>query len=235
MSAAARWTEELLTRAVQEMWTARAVSTRSGKHMQAIESLIINHVRETTGSLPLSILQGDKATIPGFFRPRKNWDIIGVHGERLVFAIEVKSQDAKKLGNNANNRNEEAVGSATDLRQVYANGILGQGDDWFPWLGYIFILEDDERRAATRDAAHKVEAAFPLDPIYGERPSYARRYHVLCERLLETGLYDGVSFMICPPSTDGRITHPDEGTGIRFSDFMQSLDDRLRAYQKLVS
>ncbi|MGW5851400.1 PaeR7I family type II restriction endonuclease [Streptomyces sp. NPDC055254] len=234
MSAVARWTEELLKRAVQEMWTARAVSTRSGKHMQAIESLIVGHVREVSRSIPLQILQGPKATIPGFYRPRKNWDIIGVHDQRLVFAIEIKSQDAKKLSNNANNRNEEAVGSATDLRQVYSEGILGKGDSWFPWLGYIFLLEDDEHKAATRDATHKLEAAFPLDSIYGERPSYARRYHVLCERLLETGLYDGVSFMISPAGTGGQIVHPVEGTGIRFSDFMQSLDDRLREYQKLV-
>lgn len=231
----ARWTEELLKRAVQEMWAARAVSTRSGKHMQEIESLIVSHVREASGSVPLQILQGTKATIPGFYRPRKNWDIIGVHDKRLVFAIEIKSQDAKKLSNNANNRNEEAVGSATDLRQVYSEGILGKGDRWFPWLGYILLLEDDEHGAATRDASQKLEAAFPIDSIYGDRPSYARRYHVMCERLLETGLYDGVSFMISPPSTDGTIVHPAEGTGIRFEDFMRSLDKRLYEYQTLVS
>lgn len=201
--------------------------------MRPIEDLIVNHVREVSKDLDLTILLGEKATVPGFYRPRKNWDIIALDGERLVFAIEAKSQDTEKLGNNANNRNEEAIGSATDLRLAHTKKLVNQGDEKYsPWLGYLFILEDDEQKRSTRDAAKKLDSVFPLDPIYGERPSYARRYHVQCQRLLETGLYNGAGFIISDQAAGGTMVHPDEGAGIRFSDFMSSLDDYLAAYQR---
>jgi hypothetical protein len=47
-------------------------------------------------------------TLPGFYRPSKEWDLLVVADGQLVAAIEVKSQ-VGSLGNNFNNRVEEAL------------------------------------------------------------------------------------------------------------------------------
>jgi hypothetical protein len=53
-------------------------------------------------------------TLPGYYRPSKEWDLVVVCENDLVAAIEVKSQ-VRSFGNNFNNRVEEALGNATDF------------------------------------------------------------------------------------------------------------------------
>ena len=54
-------------------------------------------------------------TLPGYFRPSKQWDVLVMHQGELVAAIELKSQVGPSCGNNFNNRAEEALGTATDF------------------------------------------------------------------------------------------------------------------------
>jgi hypothetical protein len=54
-------------------------------------------------------------TLPGYFRPTKIWDLLIINQGRLVAALELKSQVGPSFGNNANNRAEEAIGTAHDL------------------------------------------------------------------------------------------------------------------------
>ena len=51
-------------------------------------------------------------TLPGYFRPTKVWDILIVHKQELVAAIQLKSHVGPSFGNNFNNRTEEAIGAA---------------------------------------------------------------------------------------------------------------------------
>jgi hypothetical protein len=44
------------------------------------------------------------------------------------------------IGNNDNNRSEEAVGSAKDIWTAFWKGRFGQSPS--PFLGYLFLLED---------------------------------------------------------------------------------------------
>ena len=44
---------------------------------------------------------------------------------QLALAMEFKSQAGKSIGNNVNNRSEEAVGSATDIWMAYREGRFG--------------------------------------------------------------------------------------------------------------
>ncbi|CAL9511959.1 PaeR7I family type II restriction endonuclease [Streptomyces sp. enrichment culture] len=225
------WDDEALAQAVQEMWAARAIASdlRAGKHLIPLENLVIDYARRICKGTPITFLQGREARVPGFYRARKDWDVIALDGDRLVFAIEMKSQDAKKVGNNSNNRSEEAVGSATDLRLSYDKGLLGKKVDGFhPWLGYVLILEEAE--STTREAPHQLTAAFPVDPTYGTNPSYAHRYRVLCQRLLETGIYDGACFLLSGTTPASPLRQPPPSTGIDFPTFMQSLTDHLTKY-----
>ena len=62
--------------------------------------------------------------LPGFFRPSKRWDLVVVHKDRFVAAVEFKSQ-VGSFGNNLNNRTEEALGNATDLRTAARERAFG--------------------------------------------------------------------------------------------------------------
>ena len=63
-------------------------------------------------------------------------------GSNLVAAVEVKSQ-VGSFGNNFNNRVEEALGNASDFWTAYGKGIFKPSQK--PWLGYLFMLEEDEK------------------------------------------------------------------------------------------
>src|SRR5690348_12267802 len=80
-------------------------------------------------------------TLPGFYRPAKEWDLVAIAGGSLVAAVEVKSQ-VGSFGNNFNNRVEEALGNATDFWAAYAQGRFAGSAR--PWLGYLFMLEANE-------------------------------------------------------------------------------------------
>jgi len=75
-----------------------------------------------------------EVTIPGFFRPTKNWDLLVVADGYLLAALEFKSQ-VGSFGNNYNNRTEEAIGNATDLWTAYRHGAYAESPR--PWLGYF--------------------------------------------------------------------------------------------------
>ena len=67
--------------------------------------------------------------------------MVVVSGSNLVAAVEVKSQ-VGSFGNNFNNRVEEALGNATDFWTAYGKGIFKPSQK--PWLGYLFMLEEDD-------------------------------------------------------------------------------------------
>ncbi|MBN2352044.1 MAG: hypothetical protein JXD23_05690 [Spirochaetales bacterium] len=69
----------------------------------------------SANGVPSSDIFDKETTLPGFFRPTKDWDLLVIHGTQLVIAIEFKSQVGPSFGNNFNNRIEEALGNATDI------------------------------------------------------------------------------------------------------------------------
>lgn len=80
-----------------------------------------------------------KTVLPGYFRPTKNWDLLVVCEGDLFAVLEFKSQIGS-LGNNANNRAEEAVGNGYDFQSAYRKGAFRPSAP--PWLGYFMLLED---------------------------------------------------------------------------------------------
>lgn len=106
----------------------------------------------------------------------------------LVAAFELKALGAPSFGNNYNNRVEEALGSAIDLRRAaLANLFPGEK----PWLGYFFIMEDAED---SRSPVKLAKGAMPVDRLWLDR-SYQDRFAIFCERLVSEGLYDAVCYI----------------------------------------
>ena len=68
-------------------------------------------------------------SLPGFFRPTKEWDLLVVREQILIAAIEAKSQVGPSFGNNFNNRTEEAMGSALDLWTAFRERAYLDGHD----------------------------------------------------------------------------------------------------------
>lgn len=124
-------------------------------------------------------------TLPGYFRPTKQWDVVVYHDGHPIVVIELKSQNGPSYGNNANNRAEEAIGNAVDLQMAVRAGLV-PGD---PWTGYVFVIEDDD--ASRKLRGQRDRGNFPKDDIFTDW-SYVSRVKLLCQRLLEEGRYHGV-------------------------------------------
>ena len=77
-----------------------------------------------------------EVALPGYFRPTKQWDLLIVVNDQLLAIIELKSQFGS-LGNNSNNRAEEAIGSAQDFWTAYREGAFLNSPR--PWIGYLFL------------------------------------------------------------------------------------------------
>jgi len=131
-----------------------------------------------------------KLELPGYFRPTKMWDLLVVHEQRLLAAVEFKSQVGPSFGNNFNNRVEEAIGSATDIWKAYRENAFREIPR--PWLGYVLMLEDCPRSNAPVSVR---EPHFPVFPVFRDA-SYAQRYEELCRRLIHERLYNRAVFLM---------------------------------------
>ena len=197
--------DDQIKEAVRFFWRARGLgsdaqegsrgSVIGGKNMDGFLALVSSVARHCR--LPeSSVYTRGKTdlTLPGYYRPVKNWDAVIVHEGRFLAAMEFKSQ-VGSFGNNFNNRTEEAIGNASDLWAAWQNGAFhptrhrrepGQAHNpRRPFVGYLMLLEDCP--GSTRPI--KAETGqYPVFPEF-EDTSYAERYRMLCERLIEQGLY----------------------------------------------
>ena len=162
--------------------------------MDGFASLIARLV-EANGLIDATFMRGRKLlTLPGYFRPTKQWDLLVLKKEQLVAVIELKSQVGPSFGNNANNRAEETIGNAVDLWKAYREGAFGEGASP-PFVGFLMLLEDAPRSRAS------VTEASPHYPVFPEFQgiSYAQRYHLLCQKLvLEATIFSGNTYTVTP-------------------------------------
>jgi type II restriction enzyme len=145
---------------------------------------LIQQIVVANGLSPRSVFieRGAPVTIPGYYRATKMWDVLVVHhGEkstRLVAALELKSQ-VGSFGNNFNNRCEEAIGTAVDFWTAFRDGAFGNSPK--PFTGYLMLLQDCP---AVYSSVRVEEQHFKIfDGFRGS--SYARRYELLCQRLVK--------------------------------------------------
>jgi hypothetical protein len=179
--------------ALQSTAEGSAKGVRGGRQFEPVVKLLASFF--TDAGYPVSSIhaRGLATVLPAYLRPTKNWDLVVVHRGVLVAAFELKALGGPSFGNNYNNRLEEAIGSATDLAQAHAAGLVGSEQ---PWLGYFFLMEDHPgSRHVVRERSSR---SFPADPIWAGQ-SYQSRYSITGQRLLDAKLYDAVCYLVSSP------------------------------------
>jgi len=155
----------------------------AGKNMDGFIALIIDIVR--ANGLADADIHKHRAllTLPGFFRPTKIWDLLVIHKDQLIAALELKSQVGPSFGNNFNNRTEEAIGTAHDFWTAYRENAFGKQPR--PFAGWLILVED---APGSRSTVKDKSPHFPvLDEFKGA--SYLKRYDLLCQKLVQEQLY----------------------------------------------
>jgi hypothetical protein len=182
-----------------------------GKNMDGFVCLLVDLIK-ANGLKDAEIITGGRAplTLPGYFRPTKMWDMLVIRNNRLISAIELKSQ-VGSFGNNFNNRTEEAIGTAQDLWTAFREGSFGDAPR--PFVGWLMLVEDDPRsRSAVTDRSQH----FPVRPEF-QGASYIDRYNLLCKKLVQEQLYTTASIIASPKSAHrtGSFSEASEMTSLR--------------------
>lgn len=230
--------EQRFQEAVQAFWDARDRQQQAqidagkidagtlgavtgGAQMGALEVLLTD-VLVNAGLPPSDIRARTALELPGYYRPEKKWDLLVVSGGQLLVAVEFKSQVGPSFGNNFNNRTEEAIGNAEDIWTAYREGRFGRSQP--PMLGYFFLLEDCARVHAP---VKVVEPYFKVDPVF-EGASYAKRYEVLCERLVLERKYSAACLTLATKANPTEVSFP--AATLNFRHFAAAADAHARAF-----
>lgn len=233
--------ERLVGKAVQQFWRARASqknkqgasggvkdagdrgATTGGKQMDGFIDLIRALIVDAGASEEGVFVAGDSTTLPGYFRPTKRWDLLAFVNDRLIAAIEFKSQVGPSFGNSFNNRVEEALGGATDVWTAFREGAFSVSDR--PWLGYFMHLE--LAQGSTRD----VQVAEPHFEVFPEfkKASYLKRYELFCERIVRERLYDAACLLASDRTTGKRGKYATPSSELGLDKFRNALEGRIHA------
>lgn len=184
----------------------------------ARDLLIMNGISE------YSVFTNADLELPGYYRPNKKWDLLVVEGERLIAAIEFKSQVGPSFGNNFNNRTEEAMGSALDIWTAYREGVFG--NQKAPWLGYFMVLEDCFKSNVP------VKVRSPHFDVLDEfvDASYKERYEIFCRKLLLERQYSAACFLTTGVLNNGTITYECPDEYLSYQSFFASMLGEMAAY-----
>lgn len=238
--------EKQLAKAVKHFWKTREAqkvrqgsssgkkdagnrsAVTGGKHADGFVQLIAAIVKDAgLATANIHVAQKLPRTLPGYFRPTKEWDVVVVCGSDLIAAVEVKSQ-VGSFGNNFNNRVEEALGNATDFWSAYRKGILAPSGK--PWLGYLFMLEE---HPSSLRPTKKIELhPFQVDEAF-QQLSYAGRYETVCERLVRERLYDAACFFTSSAKEGLRGDYSQPNAELSIRNFAISLHAHAAAFAKL--
>lgn len=207
------WTGRLNAAEKQKLAGKRDQGNRGkatgGKNLDAL-SLLLNSVVESNSGDILSVhLSRSFVTLPGYFRPTKQWDVVVMRGSQLVAVIELKSICGPSYGNNVNNRTEEALGSGIDLKTAIREGAFGKGRP--PFVGFVILIEEEE---ASSRPVKMTSRHFPTDPAFDEA-SYIERLDLACDRMMREGLYSSAAVIVSPNRKDGRFSETCPETGIK--------------------
>lgn len=191
------WTKRADQMAALEDGGLAGGAARAGGHMNGIRDLVADIFAEA-GMGPETITY--EPFLPGYYRPRKKWDMAVRYKGALVAALEFKSQ-VGSVGKNFNNRFEEALGSGTDTWAAQRkNTSYG---DVPPWLGYVFVLREDKE---TEQVNRRVPALFPVDPVF-EGQSYNQRYQEMVRRFMGDNIYQAGWFITTKVNEGGSVTY----------------------------
>lgn len=199
-----------------------------GKQLDGFVGLINDLLVESGLPQPTILTRSRGAVIlPGFFRPTKQWDLPVVVKGNVLAAIEFKSQVGPSFGNNYNNRTEEALGSAIDLWTAYRENALKGSVR--PRLGYFMLLEE------TEGSTTPVAVDEPHFPVFPEcvGASYAKRYQLLCLKLVRERLYDATCLLMSNRERGKKGYFAEPLPEISFANFAASLTAQASSHMRL--
>jgi hypothetical protein len=126
--------------------------------------------------------------------------------QHLVGVVELNSQ-ASSPGNNANNRIEEAIGSAVDAKAVQElTGAFGNLGVWAAWC-MTFNRDSESGDPIRLTSVQKKNLRFPLSDSAFDNMTYAKQYAKAVERLIVQKVYDAGWMLITWVDSDGTIGH----------------------------
>ncbi|MGH3416358.1 MAG: PaeR7I family type II restriction endonuclease [Actinocrinis sp.] len=157
----------------------RRSSVTGGAHLDGLNKLVVEQI-ERAGMTGLTFRANKKATVPGYYRPSKAWDLAVLKDDLPLLVVEYKSMYGSE-GNNLNNRFDEVFGVAEDVRQAMEHGLLPQS----LLRAYVFVMGMTPKSTASVKIGKVIGKA---DPEFTDA-SYLDRAAIMCRRLHETGLY----------------------------------------------
>ena len=119
--------------------------------------------------------------IPGYFRRSKNWDVVAMHRGHLVGVVELKSQESSP-GNNANNRIEEAVGSAVEPTRQRADRRIRNPRGLAAWC-MTFNRNCETGKPIKPVPPRRLRRLPAIDPAF-QHMTYATQYATAIERFI---------------------------------------------------
>ncbi len=152
------------------------------------------------GARPENILRGSQAVLPGLFCPSRQWDLLVKREEQVVCAYRFASVTGLAAGEELDRRTEEAIASAHDLWGAYRQSAINF--DIQPWLGYVLVAEDEDSFRPASRANARVSNMLPEF----RQASSARRFELLCSRLVRERLYSDAALLLV--KKDGTYTGP---------------------------
>jgi len=188
----------------------RSVGTSSG-NMDGFIDLVIDIVH-ANGLTEADIMRKNRIlTLPGHFCPIKSWDLLVMNHGKLVAAIKLDAQIGPSFGKNANDCCEHAISLGVDFRAAFRRGTFGEYTK--PFVGYLGLLEDSP---ASRAPVKDISPNFPLVQEY-RNASYAKRYDILCKKLLAEWLYTAATVILSPrtASKSGEYSEMSDMTGLK--------------------
>lgn len=196
-----------------------------GRQLDGFVDLLAAIVNDA--GIPDHSIHKRRTTLPGFFRPTKEWDLVVKVDGDLLASIEFKSHVGPSFGNNFNNRVEEALGNSVDLLSAYRQGAFKPSQK--PWLGWLMLLEDTEK---SRSPVTPQEPHYKVLPEF-KAASYARRYELFCERLMREQLYDATCLILS--DRDGGLGggYSEPNGEFNFEHFAVSLSAHANAFARL--
>lgn len=151
-----------------------------GKHLDGFNTLVVEELRRL-GVPGLSFRVNNRATLPGYYRASKSWDLLVLRRHEPILAVEYKSMKGSE-GKNLNNRMDEVLGVGEDLRAAQEHGLVS------PNLRRAYILVMEATATVLRPVSTRGIFGTP-DPVF-DGASYLDRMGIVCERIRDSGLYD---------------------------------------------
>lgn len=219
--------------ALMAFWGERTHGVLNGKTMDGFENML-KTILLKNGIKENEIYKGRAAKLPGYFRMSKDWDMAVVKdmpdkSKRLLAVIEFKSMHGS-VGNNLNNRSEEAVGSSYDLWKAYKHDAFGYTR---PFLGYLYVMTDhkDNKKGGRRaNMLFEPLEEYKVFPRTKKPANYEERVELFMGKLMQEQLYNNCALVIADAVNLGQYRTPNKELSIEL--LIRTLVGHVIAHQK---